>query len=1063
MSGAEPPEQQQYASSVGVDENGDVVYQHGGAVQIYGQEPQLIRMEDGRLVQMIAHAPGQEVQYEEVPDSQMQEEKKVVLGPPVKWKKVVNSSGPSPRPRHGHRAVAIKDLMIVFGGGNEGIVDELHVYNTTTKQWFIPSVRGEIPSGCAAYGIVCSSTHIYMFGGMVEYGRYTNDLYELQASRWEWRKLRPRPPRSGGAGPCPRLGHSFSLASNQICYLFGGLANQSPDPKQNNPVYLDDLFTLDIRGPVGSLQWELPVTYGPHPPPRESHSAVVLESTSGRQLIIYGGMNGCRLNDLWILHLDTMTWDNPVTGGVTPLPRSLHTANLIGHRMYIYGGWVPMVEDGNDAEVKEWKCTNDLACLNLDTMVWESVSHVFDVENVPRARAGHCSVVINNRIYIWSGRDGYRKAWNNQVCCKDMWYLETAVPGTPSRVQLVRASVAGLEVSWGSLPTAEAYLLQLHKYDASIATHKIIDEEASRQLGSLGKPPSSPAQKMLMQRGPAAGSIMKVVRGTGPGQQILRVVRPVSNVAGGAALPAVVKPGPGAKAIFLSKGGTQQKVMYVPSGVPVAPAGVMLSRTGVAIPGGVDQQGALPLAPHQQPSISTQGTTYTAPSNSRQNDEATLPQNLFDELPADEQSPPSPPKQRGAESENSQTSTSAASTQSDAPHLAEHPERPESQEAPQDPQSSSQPSTSSESHSMVPSDPTQKAADSESTSQANNDEVQEPQHHQGDTSAGVSDPQSAKLPDDQPGTSQAHNHDQQSLPADPPNGVQPAPAPTLEAPHQEQTEPQPPQVSAQPPPSVEQNFTPRPQRDPSEPLMAHPGHVPQTVKTPLDEEIWFDVGIIKGTSCVVTHYFLHGDQSLESTYGNDFDVGMHAGQVNFLRKAELEPGTAYRFRVAGINSIGRGPWSEVSAFKTCLPGFPGAPSSIKITKGQEGAQLTWEPPQNVAGRISEYSVYLAVRNNSGATDNQLAFMRVYVGVEPECIVNQTNLAAAYVDQSTKPAIIFRIAARNEKGYGPATQVRWLQDQKPVLAQPIVAPAAAAAARYPVGYYSQPKRHRLDGV
>lgn len=50
--------------------------------------------------------------------------------PMVKWKKVTNTSGPTPRPRHGHRAVAIKDLMIVFGGGNEGIVDELHVYNT---------------------------------------------------------------------------------------------------------------------------------------------------------------------------------------------------------------------------------------------------------------------------------------------------------------------------------------------------------------------------------------------------------------------------------------------------------------------------------------------------------------------------------------------------------------------------------------------------------------------------------------------------------------------------------------------------------------------------------------------------------------------------------------------------------------------------------------------------------------------------------------------------------------------------------------------------------------------
>jgi len=48
----------------------------------------------------------------------------------LKWKRIANPTGPQPRPRHGHRAVAIKDLMVVFGGGNEGIVDELHVYNT---------------------------------------------------------------------------------------------------------------------------------------------------------------------------------------------------------------------------------------------------------------------------------------------------------------------------------------------------------------------------------------------------------------------------------------------------------------------------------------------------------------------------------------------------------------------------------------------------------------------------------------------------------------------------------------------------------------------------------------------------------------------------------------------------------------------------------------------------------------------------------------------------------------------------------------------------------------------
>lgn len=112
-------------------------------------------------------------------------------------------------------------------------------------------------------------------------------------------------------------------------------------------------------------------------------------------------------------------------------------------------------------------------------------------ENIPRARAGHCSVAINSRLYIWSGRDGYRKAWNNQVCCKDLWYLETGELGSrrrdfcfngqrvvtcliclsserpcaPTRVQLVRANTSSLEVSWGPSQTADTYLLQVQKYD----------------------------------------------------------------------------------------------------------------------------------------------------------------------------------------------------------------------------------------------------------------------------------------------------------------------------------------------------------------------------------------------------------------------------------------------------------------------------------------------------------------------------------------------------------------------------------------------------------------------
>ncbi|XP_032939348.1 host cell factor 1 [Catharus ustulatus] len=518
-------------------------------------------------------------------------------GPPSlqpRWKRVVGWAGPVPRPRHGHRAVAIKELIVVFGGGNEGIVDELHVYNTATNQWFIPAVRGDIPPGCAAYGFVCDGTRLLVFGGMVEYGKYSNDLYELQASRWEWKRLKAKTPKNGPP-PCPRLGHSFSLVGNK-CYLFGGLANDSEDPKNNIPRYLNDLYVLELRPGSGVLAWDIPITYGVLPPPRESHTAVVYTERDGRRsrLVIYGGMSGCRLGDLWTLDIETLTWNKPSLSGVAPLPRSLHSATTIGNKMYVFGGWVPLVMD--DVKVatheKEWKCTNTLACLNLDSMAWEPLVLETLEDNVPRARAGHCAVAIATRLYIWSGRDGYRKAWNNQVCCKDLWYLETERPPAPGRVQLVRANTTSLEVSWGAVPTADSYLLQLQKYELPAAP-------APPPVPSVpANPPKSPAPAAPAPP-PAPPGALPQLGGVG-----LTLLSPgpaaPQNPPGAAAAAAGVTPGGtagvlpatagGATAAAATGAGTAGRAPGVPAvlkvtGPPAATAGPPLVTVRSAGPG----------------------------------------------------------------------------------------------------------------------------------------------------------------------------------------------------------------------------------------------------------------------------------------------------------------------------------------------------------------------------------------------------------------------------------------------------------------------------------------------
>ncbi|XP_029946981.1 host cell factor 1a isoform X2 [Salarias fasciatus] len=537
-----------------------------------------------------------------------------------RWKRVLGWSGPVPRPRHGHRAVAIKELMVVFGGGNEGIVDELHVYNTATNQWFIPAVRGDIPPGCAAYGFVCDGTRLLVFGGMVEYGKYSNDLYELQASRWEWKKLKAKNPKNGPP-PCPRLGHSFSLVGNK-CYLFGGLANDSEDPKNNIPRYLNDLYTLELRAGSSVVGWDIPITYGVLPPPRESHTAVVYTEKTSRKsrLIIYGGMSGCRLGDLWTLDIDTLTWNKPSVSGTAPLPRSLHSATTITNKMYVFGGWVPLVMD--DVKVatheKEWKCTNTLACLNLDSMCWETVLMDTLEDNIPRARAGHCAVAINSRLYVWSGRDGYRKAWNNQVCCKDLWYLETERPHAPARVQLVRANTNSLEVSWGAVSTADTYLLQLQKYDipaTPAAASPAMSATPSQPVNSPKSPapaaaapsaqslPQTAVLKVAAQQS-ATGASVVTVRPSQPGKSPVtvtslppgvRMVVPAQTTQGS---PIGSSPQMSGMAALAAAAAATQKIPPPPSSAGTVlnvPAGATILKTVAVSPGTTTVKVASPV------------------------------------------------------------------------------------------------------------------------------------------------------------------------------------------------------------------------------------------------------------------------------------------------------------------------------------------------------------------------------------------------------------------------------------------------------------------------------------
>ncbi len=85
-------------------------------------------------------------------------------------------------------------------------------------------------------------------------------------------------------------------------------------------------------------------------------------------------------------------------------------------------------------------------------------------------------------------------------------------------------------------------------------------------------------------------------------------------------------------------------------------------------------------------------------------------------------------------------------------------------------------------------------------------------------------------------------------------------------------------------------------------------------------------------------------------------------QEKFPKALVLKPNKTYAFRVAGVNSMGVGPWSEVASFKMITPGSPKAPINVKISErkcDEGGAAISWEISTGLYP-ILEFRVFLAI-------------------------------------------------------------------------------------------------------
>ncbi|KUI59872.1 Tip elongation aberrant protein 1 [Cytospora mali] len=221
---------------------------------------------------------------------------------------------------------------------------------------------------------------------------------------WSQRKLNFT---SSHPGPFPRYGAAANAVSSKEgdMYVMGGLISSS--------TVKGDLWMIEAGG---SLSCYPLATTAEGPGPRVGHASLLV----GNAFIVYGGDTKIEENDvldetLYLLNTSTRQWSRALPAGPRPSGRYGHTLNILGSKIFIFGGQV------------EGVFMNDLAAFDLnqlqmannrwEVLIMNSESGGPPPGKVPPARTNHTMVSFNDKMYLFGGTNGFQ--WFNDVWCYD--------------------------------------------------------------------------------------------------------------------------------------------------------------------------------------------------------------------------------------------------------------------------------------------------------------------------------------------------------------------------------------------------------------------------------------------------------------------------------------------------------------------------------------------------------------------------------------------------------------------------------------------------------------------
>ncbi|KAI1424548.1 hypothetical protein F5Y12DRAFT_751383 [Xylaria sp. FL1777] len=228
----------------------------------------------------------------------------------------------------------------------------------------------------------------------------------VNASLYPWSQRRLNF-TSNVPSPFPRYGAAVNSISSKEgdIYIMGGLINSS--------TVKGDLWIIEAGGNLACYPL---ATTAEAPGPRVGHSSLLV----GNAFIVYGGDTKIDETDvldetLYLLNTSTRQWSRALPAGPRPSGRYGHSLNIVGSKIYIFGGQV------------EGYFMNDLSAFDLNQLQipnnqWEiliknSENGATSTGKVPPARTNHSMITYNDKMYLFGGTNGFQ--WFNDVWCYD--------------------------------------------------------------------------------------------------------------------------------------------------------------------------------------------------------------------------------------------------------------------------------------------------------------------------------------------------------------------------------------------------------------------------------------------------------------------------------------------------------------------------------------------------------------------------------------------------------------------------------------------------------------------